>query len=282
MFPLQDPPSLHINSLFILTLFSVASITIGKSLRYFEYPNEKGFSSPKISLLQVLTAFIIYLATLFLGSSIIRSIAPSQTVLEILQMPLLITVVYLLCLFCKVQPNRSDMKAIFKSPLSTSSSWVQDIFAGFIGLAIAFPVVLFTGQLADLCTELFIGYHAYEQVAVHYLRMSTKMPFSFFIATFSIIIFAPLVEEFLFRGLLLNYLERYIKRTGALIFSSITFALFHFAPSQGIGNISLVSSLFVFSLFLGHIYKRRRSLISSITLHMTFNTINVIRILTEL
>jgi membrane protease YdiL (CAAX protease family) len=65
----------------------------------------------------------------------------------------------------------------------------------------------------------------------------------------------------------------------AIIFSALCFSLFHLAPSQGIGNISLVASLFLFALFLGFIYERQASLFASIGLHMTFNAVSTVRIL---
>jgi membrane protease YdiL (CAAX protease family) len=65
----------------------------------------------------------------------------------------------------------------------------------------------------------------------------------------------------------------------AILLSALCFALFHFAPSQGIGNISLVGSLFLFALFLGFIYERQASLFASVGLHMTFNTVSTFRIL---
>ena len=65
----------------------------------------------------------------------------------------------------------------------------------------------------------------------------------------------------------------------AIVFSALCFALFHYAPSQGMGNISLLATLFLFALFLGFIYERQASLFASIGLHMTFNAVSTFRIL---
>jgi membrane protease YdiL (CAAX protease family) len=70
-----------------------------------------------------------------------------------------------------------------------------------------------------------------------------------------------------------------MKKSLAIVFSSICFSAFHFSFSQGIGNISLLFSLFVFALFLGFIYERQGSLFASISLHMTLNIVSVARIL---
>ena len=99
------------------------------------------------------------------------------------------------------------------------------------------------------------------------------------VALFTILIAAPIIEEFLFRGCLMTYLKRYMPPKGAITLSALCFSLFHFAPSQGFGNISLVASLFVLALFLGFIYERQASLFASIGLHMTFNAVSTFRIL---
>lgn len=97
---------------------------------------------------------------------------------------------------------------------------------------------------------------------------------------FSILIFAPIAEEFLFRYALQNYLKKYIKAKHAIIIAGLCFALLHISPSQGIGNIALIASLWMLGVFLGWVYERQGSLVASITLHMTFNVISTIQIVT--
>jgi hypothetical protein len=99
------------------------------------------------------------------------------------------------------------------------------------------------------------------------------------VALFIVIIAAPVIEELLFRGFLQNYFKRYLGTKAAILITSLCFALFHLAPSQGLGNISLVISLFSFACFLGFVYERQKSLFASIGLHMFFNLVSSIRIL---
>src|SRR3989304_2390656 len=69
------------------------------------------------------------------------------------------------------------------------------------------------------------------------------------------------------------------KNDPVIFLAGLCFALFHLAPSQGLGNISLIVSLFAFSCYLGFIYEKRGSLFASIGLHMTFNAVSTFRIL---
>jgi uncharacterized protein len=150
---------------------------------------------------------------------------------------------------------------------------------GVLTWIISFPLVIAVGQFADLLLYLFFKYENYEQVAVRYLKTTLGSPPMLAIALFTILIAAPIIEEFLFRGCLQNFFKRYMLTKNAILLSALCFSLFHFAPSQGIGNISLVVSLFLFALFLGFIYERQASLFASIGLHMTFNAVSTFRIL---
>ncbi len=154
-----------------------------------------------------------------------------------------------------------------------------DFGMGAITWVIGFPLVIAIGQLTDLLLLLLTGFQNYEQVAVHYLKMTLPSPPMLTIALFTILLAAPAIEEFLFRGFLQTYLKQFMNVKLAIVISSLCFALFHLAPSQGMGNISLVISLFTFALFLGFIYEKQGSLFASFSLHMTFNAVSTFRIL---
>jgi hypothetical protein len=109
--------------------------------------------------------------------------------------------------------------------------------------------------------------------------MTIDSPFMLSIALFTIIIAAPVTEEFIFRGMLQNWLKTKLGTKSAIITTSACFALFHLSSSQGLGNISLALSLFSFACFLGFIYEKKGSLYASIGLHMTFNAVSTLRIL---
>jgi hypothetical protein len=154
-----------------------------------------------------------------------------------------------------------------------------DFLMGVMTWFISFPLVIAVGQLTDMLLYYFFGFENYEQVAVHYLKTTLHSPPMLAVALFTILLAAPIIEEFLFRGCLQTFFKRFFSPKGAIVLSALCFSLFHYAPSQGIGNISLVASLFLFAFFLGFIYERQASLFASIGLHMTFNTVSTCRIL---
>ena len=85
----------------------------------------------------------------------------------------------------------------------------QSIFSPRVLLwIVSFPLVIALGQLVDMLLTLFGGFQGYEQVAVRYLKTTLESPLPLTLALFTILIAAPIIEEFLFRGLLQSYLKR--------------------------------------------------------------------------
>ena len=80
---------------------------------------------------------------------------------------------------------------------------------------------------------------------------------------FAFIIVSPLLEEYAFRGVLLNCLSRYGKHF-AIIALSIVYALAH-------GSIAEILPSFVMSYFLSKIALRYKSIKPTIILHILFN-----------
>jgi hypothetical protein len=83
------------------------------------------------------------------------------------------------------------------------------------------------------------------------------------------VVFAPVVEELAFRGVLLPWLRQVIGAGPGIVLSSAIFALAHFdawpAPI----------ALFVLALFLGYLAHRTTSLLAPVVLHATFNGANL-------
>jgi membrane protease YdiL (CAAX protease family) len=167
-------------------------------------------------------------------------------------------------------------KDVFAPEASTP---LKDWLFGMLSWLLGFPVSAAAGMLAEAFVHLVHSAAPVEQVAVRYLKASSETPLSLCAALITIVIAAPIIEEFLFRGLLQSYLKKKLGVKAAILMSSLFFALFHASASQGIDNISIITSLFFFALYLGFVYEKRGSLFASAGLHMTFNTINTIRIL---
>ena len=156
------------------------------------------------------------------------------------------------------------------------SQSAKDFFIGFCAWFVGYPIMLVVGQLASILTLIFFLPSTVEQVAVRYLRQIMDYPVLFISTSLLIVFVVPIVEETLFRGFLQTWLRKWLSRTGAIIVSSLIFALFHYSSSQGQNNIELLCSLFTLSCFLGFVYERQQSLWASIGLHTTFNGISVL------
>jgi membrane protease YdiL (CAAX protease family) len=80
---------------------------------------------------------------------------------------------------------------------------------------------------------------------------------------------APLFEEFLFRGFLLPSLTRYMPVWGAIVLSSLVFAIAHLSLSE-------VLPLTVLGMILGLVYTRSRNLLAPMLLHSAWNSITML------
>lgn len=169
-------------------------------------------------------------------------------------------------------------KIVWKKPWS-NSSYLSDIKIGILTWFLCFPLISLCGYLIHIFLLYQFGFTNYEQTAVIYLKRSLSSPSRLILALIWILLLAPVIEEFLFRGILQTYLKQKIGLKKAIIFSALFFALIHFSPQQQLGNLSLIPSLFLFACFLGFIYERQQSLFASISLHMTLNFVTSLRIL---
>jgi len=86
---------------------------------------------------------------------------------------------------------------------------------------------------------------------------------------FMAIVLAPVFEEVLFRGIALPYLLRKIGTIPALLLVSVFFAAIHV-------HLPSAVPLFIIATAFGLAYLRTGSLTVPITMHMIFNTVNVI------
>ena len=82
----------------------------------------------------------------------------------------------------------------------------------------------------------------------------------------------------LFRGFLQTYIRKHLGPKQAIVITSLCFSFFHYASGQGLGNIMIITSLFVLALFLGFLYEKQGSLLAPMVLHASFNTISVINL----
>ena len=94
---------------------------------------------------------------------------------------------------------------------------------------------------------------------------------------FAVVIFAPLTEELIYRGMLARYLfpkQDKSKQTLFLLVSSVLFALIHFP-----GDVQQFFVYFSLGFSLGLAYISRKGLVYSISLHALNNLIGFLMIL---
>jgi len=78
-------------------------------------------------------------------------------------------------------------------------------------------------------------------------------------------VFAPLLEEVVFRGFLLASLTKWLPTPGAVFFSSVVFAGAHLAPRD-------FPQLVTLGMVLGFSYSRTRNLLTPMLIHSLWNS----------
>lgn len=272
------------STLLFFALISCVVLWIAKKRLFFSLP----FSSPwkiPIHLWHVLVVFGIYFGV----SNLIIPFLAHIGRMWIFHLPEEILPFISLLNFCNSLLIGSALWILFRKswPSLGKALWretpqahwkedgVQAIFAWLVG----FPLVIFIGQILDWSVvHLFHAKALPEQLAVQLLKLTFSSPFHFAITLSSVVFFAPLIEELLFRGCLQSWMRNHIGSRQSILVTALLFAFFHYSPEQGLSNIPIVGSLFTLALFLSFLYEKQRSLLSPILLHSLFNTISVLNL----
>lgn len=120
------------------------------------------------------------------------------------------------------------------------------------------PILFMTGAVVEeLLTQIFPmsawEQRAFEEMATQNLATVT-----------SVCLLAPVLEEMLFRGLILRSFLGQYQRSTAIGASALLFGVAHL-------NIYQFVAAFAIGLFLGWLYERTRSLVPCIALHFFYN-----------
>lgn len=208
------------------------------------------------------TFTVVYAVLLFFGSQALSALAvqpflpyvDSQTV----QMSLY-SMVSLLVLILLLQFNRSDKSFSelvgFKKTSLKNYLWIFPVLLGYVAVSVA---------LTALVSLLFSGFNA-EQT------QNVGLPEQIFgidkVAAFvSLIIFTPILEEMLFRGVLFRGLRERMSFWGSAVIVSILFAAAH---AQW--NVAL--DTFALSIALCYLAEKSGSIYPSILLHALKNSL---------
>lgn len=258
---------------------------------FFRLPALKVDTQFQFPFKHVAAVFAIYLITSLVISPILAGMlealalenpqffpAPGEITEAFPLFSLVLTGAFLF-IYCQFQ-DKNLLRRIWKDRTRPKTEPLSTDFAlGVNCWLLSFPAVVAIGQLCDMLIFLFLGLQQYEQVAVRFLKITLVSPAMLIMALVTIVLVAPIIEEFIFRGVLQTWLKRHVGTKAAIMLTALCFALFHFAPSQSAGNFSLAISLFVLACYLGFLYEKQGSLTASIGLHMTFNAVSAFRIL---
>lgn len=275
----------------LLLLWAIGANWIAYSSGYYRFPKQTVTKKPiYITIGKVLGVFGIYLFVAIIVIPfaarfilyLLKNYHEQTTSLSIpvaaaLQCGAMLLILISMMIFIYSQ-DRILFAKIWREKASPLNSF-KDFGLGIITWFLSFPLVTILGEVIEAVVLFIFGPKSYEQAAVRFMKLASASSFSLIFALIAVIILAPLIEEFLFRGVLQTYVKKYLGIKAAILLSSLAFALFHFYRDQGVGNISLILSLFFLGGYLGFIYERQGSLWASIGLHMTFNSISALRIL---
>lgn len=171
--------------------------------------------------------------------------------------------------YCYLQKEK--VKQFFRS------GWkLTDFGFGVLTWFIAIPVATFFSESFDFILQHFRGAVPVEQLVVEQLKSLLAFPTIFLVTAFFISVATPVLEELLFRGFLQTWLKSHLGIKGAILLTSLIFAFFHFSLSQGWGNLTIITILFILSCFMGYIYERQQSLLAPIGLHTAFNSVTIV------
>jgi membrane protease YdiL (CAAX protease family) len=141
------------------------------------------------------------------------------------------------------------------------------ILAGLLFL----PAGLGLSRLSEYVLDL-ANLNPQEQAAVHELQDPSLTVMEKTVIGLIAVVFAPIVEEALFRGILYPAIKRTGRPRLALWLSSVLFAAVHF-------NMMTFLPLLAFALVLVTVYESFQNLLAPIVAHSLFNGVNFLLLL---
>lgn len=108
-----------------------------------------------------------------------------------------------------------------------------------------------------------------EQETVKFLKDPETSMRAFWLMALVAVVFAPLGEEFLFRGYIYPVMRRFGHPVFAIFFSGLLFSFFHF-------NMYALLPLFLFGMVLAYLYEVTGSIWAPMVAHGLFNGVSVV------
>lgn len=278
----QGPLAEEIKSAIFFFLMALITSTIAYFKGFYKLQKSEKIYLPISYVLSVFLIYAIFYIALgsIIGQYLKGYVTKKNSVSINVFFTISISLITLFVLYVFCSKKKHITLPIIKLYLKDSKSIKYDMWIGVIFWVVVFPWVTFFSSIFDIFIYLIFKVQKIpDQSAIYFLKSTTSNPFYFMLAMITIVILAPLLEEFFFRGILQNFFKKYLNRWFSIFFTSLIFGFVHFSNMQKLANITIVGSIFIFSFFLGFIYEKQKSLISPIFLHATFNTINVLNLI---
>jgi membrane protease YdiL (CAAX protease family) len=155
-----------------------------------------------------------------------------------------------------------SLRQDFGFTVRTSSWW--GLFTG-LGLFVVGTFMLL--PIVDLI------HNEHQQVADE-LSKATGAKLAVYVVLAALL--APVVEELLFRGLLLRALRRRMQPTAAIAVQALVFAFAHPLLSPSLGDLAVVPALFLLAAASGIASETTGDLSASILMHIGFNLVTTL------
>ena len=156
--------------------------------------------------------------------------------------------------------NQRDLNTL-QSASDQKSVPLNSARFGRIGLPLSFLIIFLLVFTFNIATEPLYSWMGVPDFLREFYENMKLNPWSSFL---TVVIFAPLFEEFLCRGIILRGLLQHISPLKAIVWSALMFAVMHLNPWQAL-------PAFIVGLLMGWIYWKTGSLWATIFIHFVNN-----------
>ena len=197
---------------------------------------------------------IVGLIVALIFTGIMTAIFPAIESNDDLFMIVLLIAILLFFVFCLWNTRGIDRN--FESLFNNNLNEIFYVFA--INMIFAFLFVFFISMI-----DLFIGMTDPSWVTGFYIDSVDLTPGAFFFSLIASIIFAPLLEELIFRGVIFNRLKIRMGIIPAMLISSFIFAIGH--------DFGGITSAFLFGLCMCILYLKTDNIFVPMAVHFINN-----------
>ena len=276
-----------LKSYLFLLIWAILANSISAANGYYTLPKGEFYPNAKLRFRDIFGVFIVFLLIQLVlvpsGLLLFNYLMTGEWLITLgsdhgwINVIAIVASVIGLLLFCKFAEPQTAPLLSFQG----ISKFKKDFIWGMASWVVCFPVVSLFAQIFSTLLVYFNLSEEVDQVAVHYLKQIFHDRALFWSSFWMIIFLVPFVEELLFRGFLQTWLRQKMGAAYAIAITSAIFAGFHFSFSQGWHNVDLLAALFLLSCYLGLLYEKRNSIWAPIALHLTFNAISEIVIVSQ-